>query len=1110
MANELRLRRGTSAQNNAFTGAQGEVTVDTDANALRLHDGLTAGGHPIARADLNNVDDATFLAKATAAGVGTGNTVVTAGAPTTASYVVLGADATLTNERILTAGAGIALTDAGAGGALSIAASLSSAIPASLASVGSAGTSTSVARADHVHPLPSAVALGVVPTSRTVSAGTGLTGGGALAGNITLSLSAGLSNLSDVTVTSPTNGDFLIYSTAVGKFVNSQNVPRLTTRAGGTIVGTAGGVSTINFTGATLTADATDPSVVNIAVTGGAGATTQAILDTVGTMVTGNTEKGIDVTYDAANGKLNFDVKDFTVSLTGDVQGTATVTDLANITIATVITPDAVALGTDTTGNYVATIATSNGITITNALGTTEGAAYTLGLDLNNTEAVEAVQDIVGTMVTGNTESGLQVIYDDTTGKLNFQANAFTLALSGAVTGSATIANLASAAITTVIPNNTINLGQHTVGNYIANIAGSGGIIVSGSGSEMANVTISIDTTGSDFVETIQDIVGTMVSPSNTENGIDVTYDDTTGKLNFDTRDFVVALSGPVTGSGTVTNLANATIATVLTDRSVTLGQHTSGNYVATLASNATTSPIILTNAAPNAVGSAFSIDLNTLHTSFVEGVEDAVGAMMRRSTHSGISAVYTDNDAGLGSLALTANSFILSMTGAILANATVAGLTNTTVATTLAANAVTLGFHTTGDYVRSLAVSSGLTLVNGAANTAGAVYSLALDTAGTTFARGARDAVGTGFSAGTKRGGAITYDANTNAFNYVANAFTITLTGAVTGSGTVTDLGNVTITTTSAGGTGNTTAGVTTFNGRSGAVTPLISDYASFYAPTAHPHAIQDVTNLQTSLDAKAAVSDTLVDQLRFTRAKLLTSATNLDTVTTSGFYDVQNPTNGPGTGWWYVNVFRHSQSASFCLQIAYDLDTSPSSDGYFIRSLNGTSWSSWKRIVTATDLAGKADAIHTHTIANVTNLQPSLDAKANVADYATSAEVLAATASKIVTGSVAWDVTTLRALTYGTTITPNLATGINFALTLTGATAALAAPVGAKVGQSGFIRISQDTTGSRLLTFASAYKFAGGTVPTLSTTASATDILYYTVIDASFIHCVLVKDVK
>lgn len=44
MATQLQLRRGTTAENNVFTGAVGEVTVDTDTNALRVHDGSTTGG----------------------------------------------------------------------------------------------------------------------------------------------------------------------------------------------------------------------------------------------------------------------------------------------------------------------------------------------------------------------------------------------------------------------------------------------------------------------------------------------------------------------------------------------------------------------------------------------------------------------------------------------------------------------------------------------------------------------------------------------------------------------------------------------------------------------------------------------------------------------------------------------------------------------------------------------------------------------------------------------------------------------------------------------------------------------------------------------------------
>lgn len=44
MAKRLQLRGGTTAQNNAFTGAERELTVDTDKWHLRIHDGTTAGG----------------------------------------------------------------------------------------------------------------------------------------------------------------------------------------------------------------------------------------------------------------------------------------------------------------------------------------------------------------------------------------------------------------------------------------------------------------------------------------------------------------------------------------------------------------------------------------------------------------------------------------------------------------------------------------------------------------------------------------------------------------------------------------------------------------------------------------------------------------------------------------------------------------------------------------------------------------------------------------------------------------------------------------------------------------------------------------------------------
>lgn len=49
MATEVRIRRGTTAQHTTFTGANGEITVDTSKKTLVVHDGATPGGFPLAR-----------------------------------------------------------------------------------------------------------------------------------------------------------------------------------------------------------------------------------------------------------------------------------------------------------------------------------------------------------------------------------------------------------------------------------------------------------------------------------------------------------------------------------------------------------------------------------------------------------------------------------------------------------------------------------------------------------------------------------------------------------------------------------------------------------------------------------------------------------------------------------------------------------------------------------------------------------------------------------------------------------------------------------------------------------------------------------------------------
>ena len=48
MSTQVQYRRGSGSQNDAFTGALGEITVDTTAKTIRVHDGATAGGSNIA------------------------------------------------------------------------------------------------------------------------------------------------------------------------------------------------------------------------------------------------------------------------------------------------------------------------------------------------------------------------------------------------------------------------------------------------------------------------------------------------------------------------------------------------------------------------------------------------------------------------------------------------------------------------------------------------------------------------------------------------------------------------------------------------------------------------------------------------------------------------------------------------------------------------------------------------------------------------------------------------------------------------------------------------------------------------------------------------------
>jgi len=148
--------------------------------------------------------------------------------------------------------------------------------------------------------------------------------------------------------------------------------------------------------------DSTDFTVTSAAVTLNA----ERVQDIVGGMVSANVESGISVTYDDPNGKLDFDVNDFSITLTGDVTGAGTVTNLGNVSFAATIQPDSVSLGTDTTGAYVATIAgTANEVTVSGS--GSETAAITVGLPddvtITNNLTVGGNLNVTGTINSVNT-----------------------------------------------------------------------------------------------------------------------------------------------------------------------------------------------------------------------------------------------------------------------------------------------------------------------------------------------------------------------------------------------------------------------------------------------------------------------------------------------------------------------------------------------------------------------------------------------------------------------------------------------------------------------------------------------------------------------------------
>ena len=190
---------------------------------------------------------------------------------------------------------------------------------------------------------------------------------------------------------------------------------------------------TLSILGGTGITSAASGNGVTISIT------TEDVQDLVGAMFSSNTESGIAVTYQDADGTIDLNVDDFDITLTGDVTGSGTVTNLGNVSFATTITANSLVLGTDTTGNYVATIAAGEGIDVSGSGSETAGVTISAEDATSSNKGVasfdstdfsvssgavtvnaERIQDIVGAMTTSNTETNITVTYQDSDGTLDF------------------------------------------------------------------------------------------------------------------------------------------------------------------------------------------------------------------------------------------------------------------------------------------------------------------------------------------------------------------------------------------------------------------------------------------------------------------------------------------------------------------------------------------------------------------------------------------------------------------------------------------------------------------------------------------------------------------
>ncbi len=349
----------------------------------------------------------------------------------------------------------------------------------------------------------------------TIAGGTGLSSVASSSNTITL-------NLDDTAVTPGSYGT----STAVGSFtVDAQG--RLTS-ASNTNIRTA----TSSVTGL-ASFDSTDFTVTSGAVTLNA----ERIQDIVGGMVSDNVESGISVSYDDTNGKLDFNVNDPTITIAGDVDGSATMTNLGNTTITVTLDTVNDDAGTHGSSTTIPVITINEKGLVTNV--TTASISTTLNIagDTGTPDGVALASDTltisggegIDTAVTNNT---ITISGEDATtsnkGIASFNSDSFSVS-SGAVSiksGGVSNSQLANSSIT--IGTTSTSLGSTSLALAglqqidIDNIRIDGNTI----SATDTNGGISLDPNGTGHVSVNNARIENLANPENPQDAATKAYVD--------------------------------------------------------------------------------------------------------------------------------------------------------------------------------------------------------------------------------------------------------------------------------------------------------------------------------------------------------------------------------------------------------------------------------------------------------------------------------------------------------------------------------------------------------------------------------------------------------